>query len=50
MNNIPVLRPDFDEQTKKELIEVLDSGWVGQGGKTKEFEELFAKYVVRNTQ
>ena len=43
--NIPVLRPDYDEQTKKELLEVLDSGWVGQGPKTFEFEEKFAEYV-----
>jgi perosamine synthetase len=43
--NIPVLRPDYDEQTKKELLEVLDSGWVGQGPKTFEFEEKFAKLV-----
>src|SRR3990167_108850 len=42
---IPVLKPDYDEQTKKELLEVLDSGWVGQGPKTFEFEEKFAKYV-----
>ncbi len=45
MPNIPVLKPDYDEQTKKELLEVLDSGWVGQGPKTKEFETLFAQYV-----
>lgn len=45
LKNIPVLRPDYDEQTKKELLEVLDSGWVGYGSKTKEFEEEFAKYV-----
>lgn len=43
--NIPVLFPDFDEQTKKELLDVLDSGWVGYGPKTKEFEEKFAEYV-----
>ena len=42
---IPVLRPDYDQQTKKELLEVLDSGWVGQGSKTFEFEEKFAQYV-----
>lgn len=42
---IPVLRPDYDLQTKKELLEVLDSGWVGQGPKTFEFEEKFAEYV-----
>lgn len=45
MINLPVLAPDYDEQTKKELLEVLDSGWVGQGPKTFEFEEKFAKYV-----
>ena len=42
---IPVLRPTYDEQTKKELLDVLDSGWTGQGPKVKEFEETFAKYV-----
>ena len=42
---IPVLRPDYDEQTIKELGEVLRSGWVGQGPKTFEFEEKFAEYV-----
>lgn len=45
MPSIPVLKPTYDEQTKKELLEVLDSGWVGQGPKTKEFEEKFAEYV-----
>lgn len=42
---IPVLRPDYDTQTKKELLEVLDSGWVGQGPKCFEFEEKFAQLV-----
>ncbi len=42
---IPVLRPTIDEQTKKELLEVLDSGWWGFGPKTQEFEEKFAQYV-----
>lgn len=45
MNNIPVLRPTYDEQTKKELLEVLDSGWTGYGPKTIEFEQKFAEYV-----
>ncbi len=43
--NINVLRPDYDARTKKELLKVLDSGWVGQGPKVKEFEEKFAAYV-----
>ncbi len=42
---IPVLRPTYDEQTKKELLQVLDSGWVGYGPKTLEFERKFAEYV-----
>lgn len=45
MLNIPVLRPDFDDQTKKELLEVLDSGWVGNGPKVLEFEKMFAEKV-----
>ncbi len=42
---IPVLRPTIDEQTKRELLEVLDSGWWGFGPKTQEFEKKFAEYV-----
>ena len=42
---IPINRPTFDEQTKKELLEVLDSGWVGNGPKVLEFEKQFAEYV-----
>lgn len=42
---IPVLRPTFDDETKRELLEVLDSGWVGYGPKTIEFQNKFAEYV-----
>jgi len=42
---IPVLRPTIDEQTKKELLEALDSGWWGFGAKTLEFERVLADYV-----
>ena len=42
---IPVLKPTIDEKTKKALIDVLDSGWWGQGPKTFEFEKEFAEYV-----
>jgi len=42
---IPVSKPDFDEQTKQELLAVLDSGWVGNGPKVLEFEKMFAEYV-----
>ncbi len=48
---IPLSKPTYDDQTKKELLEVLDSGWVGNGGKVIEFENAFkemvkAKYAV----
>lgn len=42
---INLLQPTIDEQTKKELLEVLDSGWWQYGKKVTEFEEEFAKYV-----
>lgn len=45
MLKIPVLKPDYDTQTEQELLEVLRSGWVGQGPKTFEFEEKFAQKV-----
>jgi perosamine synthetase len=43
--NIPLTRPYFGEEELEEIREVLDSGWVSQGPKTKEFEDAFAKYV-----
>ncbi len=42
---IPVLRPTYDTETKKELLEVLDSGWTGQGPKALEFEQKFAERI-----
>ncbi len=42
---IPVLKPTMDDQTKKELLEVIDSGWWGQGGKCFEFETAFSEHV-----
>ena len=43
--NIPLTRPYFAEEELEEVKKVLDSGWVSQGPKTKEFEDAFAKYV-----
>ena len=45
MKNIAVLKPTIDNQTKKVLLKVLDSGWWGNGPKVLEFEKEFAKYV-----
>lgn len=42
---IDLLKPTFDQQTKDDLIAVLDSGWVQYGPKTIEFEKKFAEYV-----
>ncbi|NOY30541.1 MAG: DegT/DnrJ/EryC1/StrS family aminotransferase [Planctomycetes bacterium] len=42
---IPVLRPTIDDQTKEDLLAVLDSGWWGNGPKTAEFEKRFAEKV-----
>lgn len=47
MRNIPLSKPTYDEQTKKELLDVLDSGWTGNGPKVLEFEKAFAEYVGR---
>lgn len=42
---INLLQPTYDWRTKKELLEVLDSGWVQYGPKVKEFEKAFAERV-----
>lgn len=42
---INLLQPTFDEQTIRELVDVMRSGWVVQGAKTFEFEKKFAEYV-----
>ena len=43
--NIPLTRPYFDPDELNEISNVLDSGWVSQGPKVKEFENEFAKYL-----
>ncbi len=42
---IKLLRPTYDEQTKQDLLEVLDSGWASFGPKVEEFEKAFAAKV-----
>lgn len=44
-NFVPLARPFFDALEIKHLQEVLDSGWVSQGPKTKEFENRCAEYL-----
>lgn len=43
--NIPLLRPYFDSDEIIEIQKVLDSGWVSQGPKVKEFEEKIKELI-----
>jgi perosamine synthetase len=42
---IPVFKPSMGEEEVSAIKEVINSGWIGLGPKTKEFEEKFAKYI-----
>ena len=42
---IPLLKPYFDSEELEELKKVLDSGWVTQGPKVKEFEDKITEYL-----
>ena len=44
-HEIPFSRPEFDEAEARAVAEVLASGWVAQGPKVAQFEELFAERV-----
>ncbi len=43
--SIPVLRPSITEEEIKEVKKVLESGWLGLGPKTHEFEKRFSEYI-----
>ena len=45
MKNIPITRPVFNEKDKQAILEPLKTGWVVQGPKVKEFEQIFADFV-----
>ena len=42
---IPIFRPTYDEAELNAVRTVFDSGWIGLGPKTAEFEQQFAKYI-----
>lgn len=42
---IPISKPYFGEEEKQALIEPLETGWVVQGPKVAEFENLFSHYT-----
>jgi len=41
---IPVSKPFIGDEEINAVVEVLKSGMIAQGPKTKEFEEVFAKF------
>jgi len=43
---IPISKPIIGDGEKRAVLEVLDSGMLAQGPKTKEFEDKFADYCV----
>ena len=45
MNKIPFFKPTIGIEEKQAINDVIDSGWLVTGPKTKEFEEKFAEYV-----
>lgn len=42
---IPIFRPSYDEAELRAVEEVFQSGWIGLGPRTAEFEHRFAEYV-----
>ncbi|MFC2154099.1 DegT/DnrJ/EryC1/StrS family aminotransferase [Candidatus Altiarchaeota archaeon] len=42
---IPIAKPVIGEEEKKAVMEVMDSGMIASGPKTKEFEAAFAEYI-----
>jgi perosamine synthetase len=43
---IPVFRPQMmKEEILRELEKIFDTGWIGLGPKTEEFEQKFANYI-----
>ena len=44
----PMAKPDFGETEENAVLEVLKSGWLGQGKKTEEFEKTLSTYFSSN--
>lgn len=45
MLNIPITKPYFNDDEIEAVKKVINSGWVSQGSKVKEFEDKFADYL-----
>lgn len=48
MRNVPFSPPDITEEDIQEVVEVLRSGWITTGPRTKEFEAKIAEYCGTN--
>jgi perosamine synthetase len=46
--DIPMAKPDIGEVEENAVMDVLKSGWLGQGKKTKEFEKRLSEYFSSN--
>ncbi|MCK4614323.1 MAG: DegT/DnrJ/EryC1/StrS family aminotransferase [Thermoplasmata archaeon] len=42
---IPLFRPSLGEEELNSIKKTFESGWVGLGPRTKEFEDAFARYI-----
>jgi perosamine synthetase len=43
--NIPITKPFVGTEEEEAVAEAIRSGWISQGPKVKEFEDMFAEYV-----
>ena len=50
MWKVQLFKLNYDKKESKAVKEVVDSGWVTMGEKTKEFENKFSKEVVDNNE
>lgn len=42
---IPLIKPYIDDNVKRKVLDVLDSGYLTEGSITKEFENVFSEYI-----
>jgi perosamine synthetase len=42
---IPIAKPDLNSDDMRQVAEVIESGWVVQGPKVREFENLWSKFT-----
>ena len=42
--NIPFIKPEFGEESIKNCLDSLKSGWLAYGGYTEQVEELFCDF------